>query len=129
MFHVQIQEPASRSTTTKAFVFLAKFIITKYLKQKVDDNLSVWVDEHRPCGLSKTRDINMFGIMWSKGDDVTTPNGEVSYRPLSKSCFYCPNLITLALVTRGEEDIFSKSNDYEVMASVPPEMDYPIEPF
>ena len=60
---MQIQEPASRSTTTKVFVFLAKFIVTKYLKQEVDDNLSVWVDEHSPCGLSKTQDINMFGVM------------------------------------------------------------------
>ena len=45
------------------YVFLAKFIVTKYLKQEVDDNLSVWVDEHSPCGLSKTQDINMFGVM------------------------------------------------------------------
>ena len=30
------------------FVFLAKFIITKYLKQKVDDDLSVCEDERSP---------------------------------------------------------------------------------
>ena len=41
LFHVQIQEPASTSTTTRVFVFLAKFIITKYLKQEVDGDLSV----------------------------------------------------------------------------------------
>ena len=45
LFHVQIQEPASRSTATKAFAFLVKFIIAKHLKQEVDD-LSVRVDEH-----------------------------------------------------------------------------------
>ena len=28
------------------------FIFTKYLKQEVDDNLSLCVVEHRPCGLS-----------------------------------------------------------------------------
>ena len=32
LFHVQIAEPASRSTTTKAFVFLAKFAEFYYLK-------------------------------------------------------------------------------------------------
>ena len=34
--------------------------------------------------------------MWSKGNVVTTPNGEVHYRLLSQSCFYCPNLTTVA---------------------------------
>ena len=38
-------KPASRSTTTRAFAFLVKFTIAKYLKQEVDD-LSVRVDEH-----------------------------------------------------------------------------------
>ena len=47
-FHVQIQEPASRSTTTRAFVFLAKFVVTKYLKQEINDDFSVSMDEHRP---------------------------------------------------------------------------------
>ena len=32
--------------------FLQNFIITKYLKQEVDDNLIVWVDERSPCDLS-----------------------------------------------------------------------------
>ena len=32
LFHVQIQEPASRSTTTRAFVFLAKFAEFYYHK-------------------------------------------------------------------------------------------------
>ena len=31
--------------------FLQNFIITKYLKQKVDDDLSVCVDERIPCDL------------------------------------------------------------------------------
>ena len=47
LFHVQIQEPTSRLTTTRAFVFLAKFIITKYLKQEVYDTLSIGVDKWR----------------------------------------------------------------------------------
>ena len=41
LFYVHIQEPASRSTTTTAFVFLAKFIFAKYLKQEIDDNLNI----------------------------------------------------------------------------------------
>ena len=56
LFHVQSQEPASRSTVTRAIVFLAKFIIAKYLKQKFDDDYSVCVDEHSPCDLSITVD-------------------------------------------------------------------------
>ena len=33
--------------------------ITKYLKQEVDDDLSVCVDERCPCSLSLTRDIDL----------------------------------------------------------------------
>ena len=60
-FHIWVQEPASRSITMKAFGFqsLLNFIITKYLKQ-VDDNLSICMDEHSPCGLSITGDINIY---------------------------------------------------------------------
>ena len=35
-------------------------IITKYLNQEVDDNLSACVDERSPCGLSITGDINIY---------------------------------------------------------------------
>ena len=44
----------------RAFVFLAKFIIAKYLKQEVDGNVSVCVDEHSLCGLSITADIKIY---------------------------------------------------------------------
>ena len=44
LFHVQIQEPTSRSTTTRAFVFLT----------------NVCVDERSPCGLSMTGDIKIY---------------------------------------------------------------------
>ena len=60
LIHAQIQEIASRSTTKRAFFFLAKFIITKYLKEEVNDNLSVCVDECSPCGLSITGDITIY---------------------------------------------------------------------
>ena len=60
MFQVQIQEPESRSTTTTVFVFLAKFIIVKYLKKEVDDDLSISVDECNLFRLSITGDIKIY---------------------------------------------------------------------
>ena len=44
----------------KAFASLAKFIIAKYMKQEVDDDLSVCVDERNPCGLSITGDVKIY---------------------------------------------------------------------
>ena len=38
---------------------LLNFIITKYLKQEVDDDLSVCVDERSPYGLAITGDLSM----------------------------------------------------------------------
>ena len=40
--------------------FLQNFIITKYLKQEVDDDLSICVDEGSPSGLPITRDIKIY---------------------------------------------------------------------
>ena len=51
---------------------LLNVILTKYLKQEVDDDLSVSVDERSPYGLSKTGDIKIY-VSWSKGNDVTAP--------------------------------------------------------
>ena len=42
------------------FSFLQNFIITKYLKQEVDDNLSICLDERSHCGLSITGDIKIY---------------------------------------------------------------------
>ena len=64
--------------------------------------------------------------MWSKGHDVTTRNGEVPYGPLSKSCFSCPHLITVVPVTR-DKGYLSKSYDYEVMMSLPPEVNWTLQ--
>ena len=36
------------------------FAITKYLKQEVDDDLSLCVVERSPCGLSITGDIKIY---------------------------------------------------------------------
>ena len=39
---------------------LQNFIIIKYLKQEVNDDLSVCREEHSPCGLSMTGDIKIY---------------------------------------------------------------------
>ena len=39
---------------------LLNFIITKYLKQEVDDDLNFCVDERSPCGLAITGDIKIY---------------------------------------------------------------------
>ena len=39
---------------------LLNFIITKYLKQEVDDDLSLCVVERSPCGLSITGGIKIY---------------------------------------------------------------------
>ena len=41
-------------------LFLQNFIITKYLKQEVNDDLSVCLDKRSLCGLSITRDIKIY---------------------------------------------------------------------
>ena len=80
LFHIQIQEPASKSSTMRTFVFLVKF--AEFYYHKIFDARSQWelehlCDERSPCGISIT--------------------GEVPYGLLSRSCFYCPDLITVAL--------------------------------
>ena len=64
LFHVQIQEPTSRSTTTRAFIFLAKFAEFYYHKifvkqEYIDDDLSNCVNEHSSCGLAISGDIKI----------------------------------------------------------------------
>ena len=39
---------------------LLNFMITKYLKQEVDDDLSICMDERSPCCLSITGDIKIY---------------------------------------------------------------------
>ena len=97
------KSPASRSPTTRAFVSLAKFIIAKYLKPEVDDDLSICVVERSPCGLSVTVIQRFINVTLSKDNDVTTCIGKVTFGLLSRSCFYCPNLITVACETKDKE--------------------------
>ena len=49
-----------------------------------------------PVCLSTNGYIKIYHVAWSEGNDVATHNGAVSYELLSRSCFYCPNLITVA---------------------------------
>ena len=63
LFHVQIQEPKSMSTTTRAFVFLAKFL--KFYYRKIFETRSRWrpslcMVECSHCGLSITGDIKIY---------------------------------------------------------------------
>ena len=76
--------------------FLQNFIITKYLKQEVDDDLSVCVDERSLCGLSITGDKSFINVTWSKGNDIASTNREVLYRLPPRNCFCCLNLIMAA---------------------------------
>ena len=39
---------------------LLDFIITKYLKQDTDDDLSICVDERSPCSLSVSGEIKIY---------------------------------------------------------------------
>ena len=72
---------------------LLNFFTTKYLNQ-VDSDLSISMYKRSTCGL--TGDIRPQELRYRKGNDVAIPNGEVPYHLLSRSCFYCPNLITAA---------------------------------
>ena len=47
-------------------------------------------------GASQLEAKRFINVTWSKGNDFTTPNGEVPYGLQSQSCFYHPNLITVA---------------------------------
>ena len=39
---------------------LQNFIIANYLKQEVDDDLSICLNKHSPCGLSIAGDIKIY---------------------------------------------------------------------
>ena len=76
LFLVQIEKACKLVNYLESICFLQNllsFIITKNLKQEIHD------------------DISIFNVTWSKGNDITNPNGEVLYGLLSRSCFYCLN--------------------------------------
>ena len=59
-FIVLIREPTRSSTIRRAFVFPAKCYYHKIFETEVDDNLSIYMDESSPCGLSVTGDIKIY---------------------------------------------------------------------
>ena len=75
---------------------MLNFIITEYLKQEGDDDISVYVNRRSSSGHSITGDKYLSTSRDKESNDAANPNGEVSYGLLSKGCFYCPNLITVA---------------------------------
>ena len=75
---------------------LLNFFITKYLKKEFDDDLTVGVDEHSPCGLCNWRHKDSSMSRDQKVMALLPTNGKVPYQLLSQRCFYCPNLITVA---------------------------------
>ena len=83
------------NTNTRSFDTLIRWS-PQYMKQEPDDDLSICMDECSPCSLSITGDIKIYQCHVTKGNDITTPNGEVPYGLLSWSCFYSLNLITAA---------------------------------
>ena len=61
-------------STRRAFFFLANvlnFIITEYLKQ-VDDDLSIYLDEHSTCVPSVTEDIKIYQCYLIKFDNSSS---------------------------------------------------------
>ena len=47
----------------RAFVFFAKFIIAKCLKQEVDESISFWSEERSTCGFPITGDIKIYQMI------------------------------------------------------------------
>ena len=129
MFHLQIQEPASRSTPKRPFVILANFflnfIISKYLKQKA--NLSICVDERSPCGLS-TGDIKIYQSQMIKSYCYYLQCRSSPWTSIKELFLLTKFDNSSPLCNLGQRDL-SKSHDYELMMSLPPDMEHPMELF
>ena len=104
---------------------LLKVFITKYLKQEVSDNLSLWVDKHSSCGLCN----------WRYKDLSMSPDQKVimlyfQWRSaLSTSIMkllLLPNFYKSSPSVTWDKDL---SHDYELVISLLPEAENPMEPF
>ena len=64
LFHIQIREPPELPPEHLPFLqnfqIIAKYLLKKYFKQEVDDDLSVCIYERSSCGLSLTGDIKIY---------------------------------------------------------------------
>ena len=127
----QVQEPPSRSITTREFLSfsqnLLNFIITKYLKQEVDGTLTVCVDERSPRPFHNWGYIYFINMMWSKGKTLLPARRSVLWNSI-KELFLLPKFDNSGPSVTGERHL-SQSHDYEVIRSLPPEANYTMEPF
>ena len=80
--------------------FLKNFIITKYLKQEVDDDLSICMDEHSRCGLSVTRDKKILSISCDQKVMMLLP-------PIEKH----PSILELLLLIKFDSSSSFATND------------------
>ena len=58
-----MQEPEELQLPQAHLSFLQNFITTKYLKQEVNDDLRVCMDERSTCGLSITGDVKIYHVI------------------------------------------------------------------
>ena len=68
---------------------LLNFIVAKYFKQELDDNLSICVDEHSSSGLSITGDMKIYQSRDQKAMTLLTPMGSALWTS-SKELFLLP---------------------------------------
>ena len=129
LFYVQIQEPTSRSTTTRALVFLAKF--AEFYYHKIFETGNWWRPKRLRgwtlplCLLCNWRYKDLSVSHDQKLMTLLTPmeKSPISFYHrvvlLSKFDNSCPSVT-------WEKDL---SRDYELMTSLAPEVEYPMEPF
>ena len=104
MFYVQIEEPKSWSSTTRAFIFVAKFAEFHYHKifetKSVDVDLSTcMMDERSPCGSTllppynwRCKDLSMPCDQKVMKLLPPTEKGPMNFH---QGVVFCPNLINI----------------------------------
>ena len=96
---------------------LLNFIITKYLKQEVEDDLSIYVNERGSCDLSITGDIKIYQCHMI-----------MLLAPMEKCLTSTKELFLQPKFDNSRSRDLSKSCDYEVMTSPSPEVEDPMRP-
>ena len=105
--------------------FFLNFIISKYLKQEA--NLSICVDERSPCGLS-TGDIKIYQSQMIKSYCYYLQCRSSPWTSIKELFLLTKFDNSSPLCNQGQRDL-SKSHDYELMMSLPPDMEHPMELF
>ena len=75
---------------------LLNFIITKYLKQEVDGNLSICMDEGSPMWLLYNWKYKELSMSCDQKVMTLPPMEKCPINFYHRVAFYCPNLITVA---------------------------------